>query len=662
MLRREVASVLSAPVSGGTAVRHRGIVIALIVAIYLALGPLGTATPANAVPATPNTGSINGTVMQSIDGTESAAPNITVTLLSGPHSFSAQTGTDGHYSLSAISPGSYTVSFSARYANLMTQYYPNVATFTAATPVAIGAGSTVSAINAVLVPGAAITGTVTKNTAGTAMPAPNVRVTTASSTYPSWSVSAMTDSEGRYTLNKLHAGSYTLKFRDDNDPSVVSKWYGGGTAAVSATPLVLGPQTVVSGTDSYLEPTSYITGTVTQNVGGVVSAAQDVPVGVFAASTGEILTMKNTDVNGRYSLESLTAGTYKVSFDLYGTASSLIPEYYNNVYDLASATPITVGISATLAHIDAEVSDTGPISRLAGDDRFATSSVISSQNFEPGVSVAYIASGANFPDALSAAPVAGKDKAPVLLVRAGAIPQSVQTELLRLKPQRIVVFGGVSSISEAVATGLQAFTAGTVTRSEGADRFATSAAISLAAFTPGVPVVYIANGFNFPDALSAAPVAARDSAPVLLVPADGIPAEIATELSRLKPASIVVLGGENSVSDNVRTLLTQYTAGPITRISGADRFGTSAAVSKAAFPTGAATVYIANGFSFPDALSAAPVAGKTSAPVLLVPGDRITNEIRNELARLKPTRIVVLGGPNSVSAAVVHELLTYAIL
>ena len=97
-----------------------------------------------------------------------------------------------------------------------------------------------------------------------------------------------------------------------------------------------------------------------------------------------------------------------------------------------------------------------------------------------------------------------------------------------------------------------------VTRLSGSDRFATSAAISAASFAPGVPVVYVANGFNFPDALSAAPVAGKDGAPVLLVSADAIPAAIQTELARLKPGRIVVLGGVNAVSDAVSQQLASY--------------------------------------------------------------------------------------------------------
>ena len=104
--------------------------------------------------------------------------------------------------------------------------------------------------------------------------------------------------------------------------------------------------------------------------------------------------------------------------------------------------------------------------------------------------------------------------------------------------------------------------AGTVTRLSGADRYATSAAISKASFSPGVPVAYIATGLNFPDALSGAPVAALAGGPILLVPGTSIPSAIATELGRLKPARIVILGSTSVVSSGVATTLSYYTTGP----------------------------------------------------------------------------------------------------
>ncbi|MDY7542551.1 MULTISPECIES: cell wall-binding repeat-containing protein [unclassified Cryobacterium] len=293
--------------------------------------------------------------------------------------------------------------------------------------------------------------------------------------------------------------------------------------------------------------------------------------------------------------------------------------------------------------------------RLFGADRFETSAALSAWRFSSGVSTVYVANGFNFPDALSGAALAGGQGTSVLLVTADAIPAAIEAELTRLKPRRIVVLGGEDAVSASVAEQLATFTTGGVVRIAGLDRYETSAAISLSGFAPARPVVYVANGSNFPDALSGAPVAGSQGAPVLLVQEDVIPAAIATELTRLKPGRIVVLGGESSVGASVVAQLGTFTtgaAGAVTRIAGDDRFATSAAISAATFAPGLPVVYLASGSNFPDALSGAAVAGDADAPILLTRADNIPAVVQAELNRLRPGKIVVLGGENSVNSAI----------
>jgi putative cell wall-binding protein len=314
------------------------------------------------------------------------------------------------------------------------------------------------------------------------------------------------------------------------------------------------------------------------------------------------------------------------------------------------------GIASGVATVVITVAEPAGVIRQAGADRFATSAAISSANFVPGVAVAYIASGLNFPDALSGASVAGMRNAPILLVDTTGIPQAIQAELTRLKPKRIVLLGGTSVIATSVRTALDAYTAGTVTRLAGADRFATSAAISAENFSAGVAVAYVASGLNFPDALSGASVAGAADAPILLVHATSIPAAIQTELDRLQPRRIVVLGGAAAVSEGVTAALAAYTSGGVTRQSGADRFATSATISQSNFPADTDVVYISSGLNFPDALSGAAVAGSRNLPVLLVNATSIPAGVRTELSRLNPIRIVILGGTSVVTDTVRAQL------
>ncbi|MEO7295235.1 MAG: cell wall-binding repeat-containing protein, partial [Candidatus Limnocylindria bacterium] len=172
---------------------------------------------------------------------------------------------------------------------------------------------------------------------------------------------------------------------------------------------------------------------------------------------------------------------------------------------------------------------------------------------------AYVASGTNWPDALAVVPHAARAGAPLLLTKPTIIPPSLRTELDRLNPGRIIVVGGASAVSEAVLNGLQGYTTEPVIRLAGVDRYATAADISEFHLPSGAPMAYIATGDNFPDALAAGPAAAVRGAPTILVKAGLIPTRSATELDRLNPSRIVLLGGPEVVSKAVENALVPFT-------------------------------------------------------------------------------------------------------
>ena len=194
----------------------------------------------------------------------------------------------------------------------------------------------------------------------------------------------------------------------------------------------------------------------------------------------------------------------------------------------------------------------------------------------------------------------------------------------------------------------------------GADRYATAAAVSRSAFGSGVPVAYVATGTSYPDALAGGPAAARAGGPMLLTMTNDLPNSTANELARLRPAKIVILGGTSAVSASVANRLARYaTSGTVSRLAGADRYATAARVSRASFAPGVPVAYVATGTSFPDALAGGVAAGRQQGPVLLVSPTGVPGSTRNELDRLNPARIVVLGGTSAVSDGVAAALRGY---
>jgi putative cell wall-binding protein len=286
--------------------------------------------------------------------------------------------------------------------------------------------------------------------------------------------------------------------------------------------------------------------------------------------------------------------------------------------------------------------------RIAGNDRYATAAKISEQSFDPGVTVAFVATGEAFPDALSAGPAAAHTGSPVLLTRTSALPEATRIELERLVPGRIIVMGGTAAVSDAVVDDLKTLTTGTVDRVAGVTRYETSALVSALVFAAPVSVAYVATGVAFADALSGAPSAGALGGPLLLARPDGLPGVVANELARIQPQLIVILGGTGAVSSYIEDQLKTFSPNPVQRRAGADRYLTAVEVSKKYDPPVAA-VYLATGSNYPDALAGGSPAGIARDPLLLVHADCIPPEVSAEIDRLNPTQIIVLGAQGAVS-------------
>lgn len=286
--------------------------------------------------------------------------------------------------------------------------------------------------------------------------------------------------------------------------------------------------------------------------------------------------------------------------------------------------------------------------RIFGDNRYETAVAVSAASFEPGVELAYVATGGAFPDALAGGPAAATAGAPLLLTDRASLPASTAAELERLAPGRIVVLGGPSAVQDEVLAALARLTDGAVTRLSGDNRYETAAAISRSVFAPGVRNVVLTTGTGFADALAGGPAAGAQDSPVLLVDPGALPAATSQELARLRPQSVTVLGGASAVWPAVEEQVRAQTGVTVTRVFGADRFTTSAEVARRAFPDPVDTVYLATGLAFPDALAGGAVAGAAGVPLMLVPRDCIPPAVADQLARLQPQRIVLLGGTGAV--------------
>ncbi|MGO4298659.1 cell wall-binding repeat-containing protein [Leifsonia sp. RAF41] len=289
------------------------------------------------------------------------------------------------------------------------------------------------------------------------------------------------------------------------------------------------------------------------------------------------------------------------------------------------------------------------VDQVAGDDRYSTS-VATSQRAFPNppvtVPVAYIASGATFPDALSAGAAAAHLKGTLLLTPPTTLDPRVASELVRLHPATIVVAGGPATVSDDVLAQLSALSfTHQVKRISGADRFEVSRNVIEDAFGQTVPALYLATGNNFPDALTAGAAGAVMDRPVLLTNGSAPAMDAATQdaLARWGTTQVMIVGGPASVTSGVANGIPA--AATVQRSAGADRYDVAAALSTT-LPA-SDRVYLTSGAGFADALTTAALAGATKAPLLLSTGTCATVNTMTTQFQRRPALVVAVGGSAS---------------
>ncbi|QHF25793.1 hypothetical protein GTU73_18540 [Rathayibacter sp. VKM Ac-2804] len=293
--------------------------------------------------------------------------------------------------------------------------------------------------------------------------------------------------------------------------------------------------------------------------------------------------------------------------------------------------------------------------RISGSDRYGTS-VATTQSVAPGVPVLYVASGGGWADALSAGPAAAVQGGALLLTDPDQLFPVTRAEIQRLAPKKVVVVGSDLTVSPAVFQAIDAV-AGSVVRIGGTDRYDTSRLLVADAFPAGsADEVFLATGGNFPDALSVAPVAGRLGEPVLLV--DGaepdLDAASRTAISRLDPATAVVIGQEPSISAGIQAqLVSSGVVDGTERIGGESRYATSRLVNEAYAPAELTdTTFLASGEGFADALSGATAAAANGSPISLSRPACVPAETVDSLKRLHLDYATVLGSELTLSSAV----------
>lgn len=218
-----------------------------------------------------------------------------------------------------------------------------------------------------------------------------------------------------------------------------------------------------------------------------------------------------------------------------------------------------------------------------------------------------------------------------------------------------------------------------VDRIEGADRFATAAALAKAQGNGCHEEVIVVSGRNFPDALAASYL----DKPILLVETSSVPNATRDAIKDVGASSVVIVGGDQAVSPGVATTIQGYDEGvcgdatsgkvAVKRIAGGTRYSTAFEVADELaggtleegldVPCAAAvkTVLLVSGQNFPDALAAGALSSQGSLaggncgtgriPLLLTEPGSLSAPAEEYITSNAIKQVIIIGGTQAVSDA-----------
>lgn len=298
-------------------------------------------------------------------------------------------------------------------------------------------------------------------------------------------------------------------------------------------------------------------------------------------------------------------------------------------------------------------SDKVTAKRIYGSDRYETSYKLFKEGWTSSKYVV-LASGADYPDALCATPLASKYDAPILLVKNMSLTRQKQlVNLLKEKGvSNVLIVGGTGVISSTVEKELKDLGL-SVERFGGADRYETSINIAKKVGIKNGEIA-VATGQNFADGLSISSVAAIREMPIILVKTNYLPNVVNSYLKNIKISKTYVIGLEGAVSNSVSTKFKN-----VERIGGSDRYETNKNIhNKFKNDIDNSNIYIASGADFPDALSVSALAGKKSGFLVISETNSVKESVRELMVAIRPNikNLYVVGGNAVVRDRVIYNL------
>ncbi|WP_236873763.1 N-acetylmuramoyl-L-alanine amidase, partial [Clostridioides difficile] len=201
-------------------------------------------------------------------------------------------------------------------------------------------------------------------------------------------------------------------------------------------------------------------------------------------------------------------------------------------------------------------------------------------------------------------------------------------------------------------------TSAPITELTGSDRYETAVKISKEGWKNGSDKVVIINGDVSIDGIISTPLATTYNAPILLVEKNNVPNSVKSELKRLNPRDVIIIGDENAISKTTANQIKSTVNASQTRLNGSNRYETSLLIAKEIDKNhDVEKIYItnANGGEV-DALTIAAKAGQDKQPIILTDKDSITDNTYKWLKSEDLQNAYFIGGPQMISTNVINKV------
>ncbi|HYI50806.1 MAG TPA: cell wall-binding repeat-containing protein [Microbacterium sp.] len=364
---------------------------------------------------------------------------------------------------------------------------------------------------------------------------------------------------GAFSTPSLEAGTYGIQVLADPQSGIGSEYYVDARYWVDGIDVVVQPGEAVDLGTLVLEPRYFDVG----RIAGANRFETAVEISRFIATDGERAPVVYI-TNAFNFPDALAAGPAAIRRGgvILSTDPTALPDVV--AQRLQELDPVRVVILGDGNSVSPAVESTirslvpaAEVARLGAGDRYSTAELIVRDTFATtGATLALIATGRNYPDALAAGPAAGLYDVPVILVDGrGALDDRTRALLQDLGVTEAVIIGGTPSVGNQVEDDLIGeLGSGAVTRLAGGDRYETASLINEYFFAES-DYAFITTGTNFADALTGGPLAGALGAPLFLSPQACLPPRVIDDMLHQQVAGVWLFGGTPSLAPAVEELV-----------------------------------------------------------------------------------------------------------